>query len=87
MTEADIINIGRDAIWITLKLSSPMLILGLVVGLIISIIQTTTSIQEQTLTFVPKLVIILLSMIVFASWLIQTMVDYTLDLFNMISKI
>jgi flagellar biosynthetic protein FliQ len=87
LTEADIISIGRDAIWVTLKLSSPMLILGLVVGLVISIIQTTTSIQEQTLTFVPKLVVILLSLIVFASWLIQTMVDYTLDLFNMISKI
>ncbi|MDH4263068.1 MAG: flagellar biosynthesis protein FliQ [Spirochaetia bacterium] len=87
MTEADIITIGRDAIWITLKLSSPMLILGLLVGLIISIFQTTTSIQEQTLTFVPKLVVILLSLIVFASWLIQTMIDYTLNLFNMISKI
>jgi flagellar biosynthetic protein FliQ len=87
LTEADIITIGRDAIWVTLKLSAPMLILGLVVGLVISIIQTTTSIQEQTLTFVPKLVVILLSLIVFASWLIQTMVDYTLNLFNMISKI
>lgn len=87
MTESDIITIGRDAIWVTLKLSSPMLILGLLVGLTISIIQTTTSIQEQTLTFVPKLVVILLSLVVFASWLIQTMVDYTLDLFNMISKI
>jgi len=87
LTESDIITIGRDAIWVTLKLSSPMLILGLLVGLTISIIQTTTSIQEQTLTFVPKLVVILLSLVVFASWLIQTMVDYTLDLFNMISKI
>jgi flagellar biosynthetic protein FliQ len=87
LTEADIITIGRDAIWVTLKLSSPMLILGLLVGLTISIIQTTTSIQEQTLTFVPKLVVILLSLVVFASWLIQTMVDYTLNLFNMISKI
>ena len=87
MTEADIIALGRDAIWVTLKLSSPMLILGLVVGLIISIIQTTTSIQEQTLTFVPKLVVILLSLVVFASWLIQTMIEYTLNLFNMIGKI
>lgn len=87
MTEADIITIGRDAIWVTLKLSSPMLILGLLVGLVISIIQTTTSIQEQTLTFVPKLVVILISLIVFASWLIQTMIDYTLNLFSTISKI
>lgn len=87
MNEADIISLGREAIWVTLKLSSPMLILGLVVGLVISIIQTTTSIQEQTLTFVPKLVVILVSLIIFASWLIQTMVDYTLDLFNSIGNI
>jgi flagellar biosynthetic protein FliQ len=87
LNEADIISLGREAIWVTLKLSSPMLILGLVVGLVISIIQTTTSIQEQTLTFVPKLVVILVSLIIFASWLIQTMVDYTLDLFNSIGNI
>jgi flagellar biosynthesis protein FliQ len=80
LSEADVINLLREAIWLTIKLSSPMLILGMVVGLIISIIQTTTSIQEQTLTFVPKLVVILLSIVYFAGWLIQTMTDYTKEM-------
>jgi len=86
MTEGDVIALLRDAIWITLKLSAPMLILGMAVGLVISIIQTTTSIQEQTLTFVPKLVVILLSIIVFAPWLIQTMVDFTRNILEVVGK-
>lgn len=86
MTEADIITLFREAIWITIKLASPMLILGMIVGLVISIVQTTTSIQEQTLTFVPKLVAILLSIIVFAAWIIQTLTDYTKAIFNMIGN-
>lgn len=85
MSETDVINLLRESIWLTIKLSSPMLILGMVVGLVISIIQTTTSIQEQTLTFVPKLVAILLSIIYFAGWLIQTIVDYTVEIMEKIS--
>ncbi|MDH5718583.1 MAG: flagellar biosynthesis protein FliQ [Spirochaetia bacterium] len=87
MTEADAISLLRDAIWITIKLSSPMLLLGMAVGLLISILQTTTSIQEQTLTFVPKLGAIVLSIIVFASWLIQTLTDYTKQLFKIIGTL
>lgn len=86
MTEADVISLFREAIWLTIKLSAPMLILGMVVGLIISVIQTTTNIQEQTLTFVPKLIIILLAMIFFAPWMIQTITDYTRHLIELISK-
>jgi len=87
MTEADVITLLRDGIWMTIKLSSPMLILALIVGLVISIIQTTTSIQEQTLTFVPKLLAILVAIVVFASWMIRTLTDYTLDIFSLISKL
>lgn len=84
MSEADVIMLFRDGIWTTLKLSAPMLLLGMGVGLIVSIIQTTTSIQEQTLTFVPKLVAILVSLVVFAPWIIQTMTDYTRAIFEKI---
>ena len=84
MSEADVVMLFRDGIWTTLKLASPMLILGMGVGLVVSIIQTTTSIQEQTLTFVPKLVAILISLVVFAPWIIQTMTDYTRGLFESI---
>jgi flagellar biosynthetic protein FliQ len=87
MTESDVVTLLREAIWITLKLSSPMLIIGMVVGLFVSIIQTTTSIQEQTLTFVPKLVAILLSIVIFASWLIQSMIDYTRGIIEIIHKL
>lgn len=86
MSEADIVTLLRDAIWLTIKLSLPILAVGLIVGLVISIIQTTTSIQEQTLTFVPKLVTILLTILVLASWMAQSMSEYTKELFHLIVK-
>lgn len=87
MTETEAITLLRDALWLIVKLSSPMLILGMLIGLLVSIIQTTTSIQEQTLTFVPKLITTFLALVVFSSWLIQTMLDYTKEIFSVISKI
>jgi len=87
MTEADVVTLLREGIWLVIKLSSPMLLLGMAVGLFISIIQTTTSIQEQTLTFVPKLVAILGAIIIFAPWMIQTLLDYTKEIIAMISKL
>ncbi len=87
MTEADVITLLSDTIWVTAKLSGPVLIVGMVVGLIISIIQTTTSIQEQTLTFVPKLVAIVVALIVSLGWMIQTLVDYTRGLLEIITKL
>ncbi|MBV6494355.1 MAG: hypothetical protein LDLANPLL_02387 [Turneriella sp.] len=76
----------RDAVWLTIKLSAPALIVSLLVGLIISIIQTTTSIQEQTLTFVPKLVAVLVVLLFFASWMIHSISDYTRSLMQLIGK-
>ena len=87
MNEADVITLLREAVWVTLKLSSPMLIIGMSIGLFVSIIQTTTSIQEQTLTFVPKLVGILVGLVMFASWLIQTLIDYTTNIFEAIGRL
>lgn len=84
MSEVDVVTLFREMIWVTIKLSSPVLIIGMLVGLVISVIQTTTSIQEQTLTFVPKLLAILLSLIVFAAWMVQTITDYTYEIFSMI---
>jgi len=87
MTEADVISLLSNAIWLTAKLSGPILIIGMGVGLIVSVIQTTTSIQEQTLTFVPKLAAIVLAIVVFSGWMIQILMDYTKDLFSIISKL
>ncbi|EMO02457.1 putative flagellar biosynthetic protein FliQ, partial [Leptospira interrogans serovar Icterohaemorrhagiae str. Verdun HP] len=71
---------------ITLKISSPILFTALVVGLIVGILQTTTSIQEPTIAFVPKLLAIFIVIVIFSSWMIQTMTDYTRNLFLMIEK-
>ncbi|AFM14286.1 flagellar biosynthesis protein FliQ [Turneriella parva] len=86
MTDVEVIAMLRDAIWLTIKLSAPALMVSLIVGLIISIIQTTTSIQEQTLTFVPKLLAVLFVTLIFASWMIHTMTDYTQGLMRIIGK-
>lgn len=87
MVEGDVITLLRDAIVITIKLSGPLLIIGMLVGLIISVVQTTTSIQEQTLTFVPKLIAILVAVVIFASIGLTMMKEYTVDLFRIIGTL
>jgi len=87
MTEVDVINLIREAFIVTLKISSPILITALVVGLVIGILQTTTSIQEPTLAFVPKLVSIFAVIVAFSAWMIRLMLDYTREVFMMIEKI
>ncbi|TGK43710.1 flagellar biosynthesis protein FliQ [Leptospira andrefontaineae] len=86
MTEVDAITLIRDALFVTLKLSAPILLTAMVVGLVIGILQTTTSIQEPTIAFVPKLLSIFAVIVIFAGWMLQTMTDYTRDLFLMIEK-
>lgn len=86
MLESDVIKLITDALIVTLKVSGPVLAVTLVVGLLISILQTTTSIQEQTLTFVPKLAAVFLSIVFFSAWMIHTVVDYTRTVFQMIAK-
>ncbi|HPB83160.1 MAG TPA: flagellar biosynthesis protein FliQ, partial [Spirochaetota bacterium] len=75
------------ALMVTVVVSAPVLGIGMIVGLVISIFQTTTSIQEQTLTFVPKIIAIFIAIVVFASWMIHTLVTYTKNIFGMVSKI
>jgi flagellar biosynthetic protein FliQ len=86
MTVGFVANIMSQAIWETLIISAPMLGLGLVVGLVISIFQATTAIQEQTLTFVPKIVVVLGSIIVFGSWIINSLVNFTMRIFGFIPE-
>ncbi|GFZ83976.1 flagellar biosynthetic protein FliQ [Paenibacillus sp. V4I3] len=81
-----VIRIAGEAVYTVLKASAPMLIIGLVVGLIISIFQATTQIQEQTLAFVPKIVAVLLSILIFGPWIMNTLVDFTFNLLNNLYK-
>ena len=87
MTEIDVINLLRNTILITAKVSAPPLLVGLVVGLIVSILQTTTSIQEQTLTFVPKVMAVGITIILFLSWMLQNLMDFTREMFSIISRL
>lgn len=87
VTDVLIIKLLREALMTLMIISATLLGVGMLVGLIISIFQTTTSIQEQTLTFVPKIVAIFVTFILLAAWIIHTMVNYTKNIFLMISKI
>lgn len=74
----------RGGIFETLLLSAPLLLTALAVGLVVSILQATTSIQEQTLTFVPKIFAILLVLALLGGWMLASLGDYTTQLFNLI---
>lgn len=80
MTVDKVVDIARDMLLVIIEASAPMLLVSLVVGLIISVFQTVTSIQEQTLTFVPKLLAIFLVLIVCGGWVIGTTTDFMIRL-------
>ena len=84
MTVDLIIGLAAEAIKVTLLLAAPMLIVGLVVGLVVSIFQAVTQIQEMTLTFVPKIVAVMVALIVALPWMINLIVTYTQKLFHAI---
>lgn len=76
MTIDAVMDITRDALFLIIKVSLPVLLVSLCVGLVVSIFQTVTSIQEQTLTFVPKIVCVFLSLILFGNWMMESMVEF-----------
>ncbi len=82
MNEIAVIEVGSQALWVILKVSAPVMIVGLVVGLIISLFQALTSIQEMTLTFVPKIIVIFVSIVVFLPFMMTTMLEFTRELFD-----
>lgn len=82
MTEAELLDITQDVIWTIVKCAAPLLLVSLIVGLVISIFQTVTSIQEQTLTFVPKLLSIFLTLMLCGSWIMNQCVELLTRLCN-----
>jgi flagellar biosynthetic protein FliQ len=82
MTPEFVIDIARKAIQTTLMLSAPMLLSGMIIGLLVSIFQAATQINEQTLTFIPKIVVVFLSLLFFGPWIMQTMISFTLGIFE-----
>lgn len=84
MTEVTVLDVGRDAMMVVLKLSLPLLMATLVVGLIIALFQALTSIQEMTLTFVPKIVVVFVGLIVFLPFMMRVIVEFGERLFDRI---
>lgn len=82
MTEEFVINLGREALLTVLLVGAPMLGLGLIVGLLVSVFQATTQINEQTLTFVPKIVAVLAAVVLFGPWMLGVLLDFTGNLFG-----
>ena len=82
MTIDDVTAIAGQALYLIIKVSAPVLLVSLVIGLIISIFQTVTSIQEQTLTFVPKIIRVFVALMVLGNWMLNSMTEYMVELWS-----
>ena len=82
MDESSIIYIAQGALKVVIYVSAPILIVSMVVGLIVSIFQATTQIQEQTLTYVPKILSVIASIALFGSWMLKVLIEYTQNIFT-----
>ena len=82
ITEGQVLDIARDTIYNIILVSAPLLIVSLIVGLVISIFQTVTSIQEQTLTFVPKIIPVFIGMLIFGSWMMNIITTFMENLWG-----
>lgn len=82
MTLDQVISIGRETLAITMLAAMPCLLVSIVVGLLISIFQATTQIHDQTLSFVPKILAVMLTIMLFGGWMLRTLVDFTQRLFE-----
>ena len=87
MNPSIVIEIGTEALWVILKLSVPVMMAGLGIGLVIALFQALTTIQEMTLTFVPKIIIIFITIILTLPFMISTLVDFTNTLFERMASV
>ena len=83
MTIDIVVDIAREALWMIIKWSAPMLLVSLLIGLLVSIFQTVTSIQEQTLTFVPKMLGIFITLLICGGWILNSIVEFVVNLYSM----
>ena len=87
MDSAAVVDLARQALWMTMIISGPLLAVGLIVGLVVGIFQAATSINEQTLSFIPKILAVGMTMSITGGWMINTMVDYTKSIFTRIPSL
>jgi len=87
MTPEMVLDIGRDALWVIALLSAPMLLSALAVGLFVGMIQAATQIQEMTLTFIPKLIVLALALLIAGPWMLAVLTDFTISLIQSIPEL
>ena len=87
MDAGTVLAVMQDAIMTIIKVSAPMLIVAMVVGVVVSIFQATTQINEQTLAFVPKIIAIFLTLLLFGGWILTSMSEFTHRMFDLISTL
>ncbi|MFE8699089.1 flagellar biosynthesis protein FliQ [Cytobacillus sp. FJAT-54145] len=86
MTQDGVIAIAEQGIWMVIIICGPLLALALIVGLVVSIFQATTQIQEQTLAFIPKIVAVLLGIVFFGPWMLSQMLSYASEIFSNLTR-
>ncbi len=87
MDEVAVLEVGRQALLVILKISGPIMLSGLAIGLVIALFQALTTIQEMTLTFVPKILIIFIAVVVFLPFMMTTLIDFSNILFDRIGNL
>lgn len=85
VTETQVISVGKEAIQTVLLVAGPVLLMGMLVGLLVSLFQATTQIQEQTLSFIPKIVAVLVGLIIFGPWMLSNLINFTTNLLDNIN--
>jgi flagellar biosynthesis protein FliQ len=85
MSQVEIMNIFNEGLWLIIKIAGPILIASVIIGLVVAVFQAATQIHEQTLTFVPKLIVIALIFLISGSWMMKTMIEFIENLFSTIA--
>ncbi len=87
MNEITVLELGREATWVMMLVAGPLLVVGAVVGVVVALLQALTTIQEMTLTFVPKIVAMLLALVLFLPFMLTTLIEFTQRLFERIAQV
>jgi flagellar biosynthesis protein FliQ len=86
LNEITVLELGREATWVMMLVAGPLLVVGTVVGVVVALLQALTTIQEMTLTFVPKIVAMLLALVLFLPFMLTTLIEFTQRLFERIAQ-
>lgn len=86
MSQELVMQIFNEAVWLAFKLGVPLLLVGMLVGLIIAILQAATQVHEQTLTFAPKVIVVALTLLALGPWMLNSLIDFTNNIFSLMSS-